>query len=143
MKIISVNGYIILEDLLYSENHLWAKVKNNVIVLGITDFLQKVLKTIIGVYFPNHIFVERGSPLAWLESIEAVVPILSPMNCELIETNTKLRNKPYIINADPYGEGWMVVVRLSNQDELKAFKDAKSYAVIISALSRCERYRGS
>lgn len=143
MKLINVDRYVVPEDLLYSGNHVWAKVKNDVVVLGVTDFLQKLLKTIIGVYFPSENFIERGSPLTWLASIRAVVAVSSPINCELLETNAKLREKPHIINIEPYEEGWIAVVKVSNQDELRAFKNAEAYAKTISALSRYELYRES
>lgn len=138
MRSINTHRYVIPENLLYSENHVWAQVKNEVIVIGITDFLQKLLETIIGVYFPSCDLIEKGSPIAWLESIKAVVAVLSPINCELMKTNTRLREKPYIINIKPYEEGWIAMVKVSNQDELRAFKSAESYARAISALSRCE-----
>lgn len=143
MKLIDVHGYVIPRNLLYSENHVWAQVKDDVVVIGITDFLQKLLETVIGICFPSYDFIERGSPLIWLESIKAVVAILSPINCELVETNTRLKDKPYIINMKPYEEGWIAIVKVLNQNELRAFKDAESYAQAISALSQCGPYQVS
>lgn len=144
MSPINIDGYVIPEDLLYSENHVWAQVRNNVVILGVTDFLQKLLETIIGIYFPSDgPLIGRGSPLVWLESIRAVVAVFSPINCELIKINAKLREKPYIINIEPYEGGWIAVVKVSNQNELRAFKNAEAYAKTILALSRCERYQVS
>lgn len=144
MNVIKIDGYAIPENLLYSENHVWAQIRDDVVVLGVTDFLQKLLETIISIHFPSDAFlILRGDPLVWLESVRAVVAVLSPINCELIEINVRLRERPYIINIEPYEEGWIAVVKVSNQNELRVFKKAEAYAKTILALSRCEQYRVS
>lgn len=141
MKTINTHEFVIPENLLYSENHVWAKFKDDVIVIGITDFLQKLLGTMIGVYYPGCVSIERGRPIAWLKSTKALVAVLSPINCELVVTNEKLREKPYLINTKPYEEGWIAMVKVANQNELKAFRNARCYVNVISTLFQCGLYQ--
>ncbi|MEM0217273.1 MAG: glycine cleavage system protein H [Candidatus Nezhaarchaeales archaeon] len=144
MSSINIDGYVIPNNLLYSENHVWARAKGDILVLGITDFLQKILGTIINVHFPSDdLLIRRGNPLVWLESLKAVVAILSPINCELIEINERLRDKPYIMNIEPYDGGWIAVVKALSQNDLRVFKSAEAYARAILALSRYEQYQVS
>jgi len=128
-------------NLSYSKRHVWAKVQNDVVVVGVTDFLQKELGTVINVEFTDGEFVERDGPIAWLESVKAIVAVLSPMECEIMEFNTRLMSEPWLVNASPYNEGWIAKLRALNLGELKRLQRAPAYVELISALSRCEHYR--
>ncbi|MEM4653374.1 MAG: glycine cleavage system protein H [Candidatus Nezhaarchaeales archaeon] len=136
----NIGGHIVPENLLYSDNHVWAKVRNDTLILGVTDFLQKLLGTIISVHLPgNSRLITRGDSIVWLESVRAIVAVLSPINCELIEINEKLMEKPHIINMEPYDRGWIAVVKVLNKNDMRAFKSAEAYVKTILALSQCGR----
>ncbi|MEM4577158.1 MAG: glycine cleavage system protein H [Candidatus Nezhaarchaeales archaeon] len=123
-------------NLLYSENHVWVRVQNHTIVLGITDFMQKQLGNVIRVLFLNEGLIEKGSPLALLESVKMFVAVLSPINCEVIKVNARLEIEPTLINKEPYGEGWIAIVKPLDEDQLRSLKDFEIYQQFISTLSR-------
>jgi glycine cleavage system H protein len=133
-------------NLLYFKKHVWVKicdVYNNIIIVGVTDYLQRQLGTVIDVEFSSDELVERGIPLAWLESIKAVVAVSSPVRCEVMEVNHRLIKEPWLINTSPYDEGWIALLRALNKDELKELQNAETYHEFISALSLYGRYQVS
>lgn len=134
MKPPEVDGH---PNLLYSENHVWVRVQNHIIVLGVTDFMQKQLGNVIRVLFLGEELIEKDHPLALLESVRMFVAVLSPIDCEVIETNTILEREPTLINREPYGEGWIAVVKPLNENQLRGLKNIEEYHQFISTLSRC------
>ena len=129
--------------LLYSKKHVWARIYNDMIIVGVTDYLQRQLGIIIGVEFSSDKFVDKECPLAWLESIEAVVAVLSPVDCEVMKVNHRLIREPWLVNTSPYDEGWIALLRALKVDELKGLETAKAYDDFISALSLYGRYQVS
>jgi len=105
-----------------SKKHVWARIQGDVVVIGVTDYLQKQLGTVINVEFSENRFVEKGDPIAWLESVKAVIAVLSPMDCEVAEVNVKLTREPWLINTSPYEEGWIASLRALDMDYLKSSK---------------------
>ena len=141
MNAIRAMNYEIPSTLLYSKGHVWAMVQNGAAVVGVTDYLQRELGTVINVEFSDSEVVERDSPIAWLESVKAIIPVPSPIDCEVIEFNTRLVREPWLVNASPYDEGWIAKLRALDLEELEKLQRAQAYIELISALSRCERYR--
>lgn len=119
------------KELKYSKEHEWIKLEGDIVTIGITDFAQKQLTDIVFVELP-----ERGKtttvskPMAVIESVKSVSDIFAPISGEIIDVNTKLQENPEIINKDPYGEGWIVKIKLENKDELDSLMSSAEYEKI-------------
>jgi glycine cleavage system H protein len=120
------------EDLRYHPEHDWARVEGDLATLGITWYAQDQLGEIVH-YEPP----EEGSPLAKdesygeVESVKAVSDIVSPLSGEVVEVNTKVVEEPETVNEDPYGEGWLVRVRLTDAAEVDELLDAAAYRKLL------------
>lgn len=116
------------EALLYSTEHEWLKQEGEVARIGITHFAQDQLGDIVYVDLP-----EPGSILAQMqklgevESVKVVSEIFSPVSGEVVEANRALESSPELVNHDPYGEGWLLVVRMSDAAEASQLLDADAY----------------
>jgi glycine cleavage system H protein len=123
------------DGLWYTEEHEWARIDGDIAVVGITDYAQKELRDVVFVEIPK-----VGDKLTfhkdfgYVESTKAVNAVLSPVSGEVIEVNSKLEDEPELINSDPYGEGWMVKVRMKNKDELKQLLNAREYSGLMDKL---------
>jgi glycine cleavage system H protein len=123
------------EDLLYHPEHDWARIDPSdpaIAVLGITWYAQDCLGEVVYVDPPvlgRH--VSKDEPYAEVESVKAVSDVVAPLSGEIVEVNTALADAPDAINDDPYGEGWLVKVRLSDPAEREALMDATAYAATI------------
>ncbi len=127
-----VDNYEIPDNLLYSENHVWVREEEDLVRLGLTDYAQKQLRDILYVDLPEKgKIIDKGVTLASVESIKTVIDVISPLDCEIVESNQKLQDKPDLINSDPYGEGWIALVKPLKKEQLKELLDAKSYADLI------------
>lgn len=119
---VKVNDYEFLEDLYYSKYHVWAKVEAGVVRVGITDFMQKHVGKIV--FFsarPVGTRVEQGKPLGTIETGKWVGPIRSPVTGTISEVNVNLRANAGLIHTDPYGQGWLVVIKPEKlEEELKS-----------------------
>ena len=116
------------DDLLYHAEHDWAKVDGGTATLGITWYAQDQLGEVV--YFdPPEIgkTVRRGDPYAEVESVKAVSDVYAPLSGEVVEVNEALNDTPERINEDPYGDGWLVKVKLSDQGETDQLLDAAAY----------------
>jgi glycine cleavage system H protein len=116
------------DDLRYHPEHDWARVEGEIATLGITWYAQDALGEIVH-YEPP----EAGSSVAKdesygeVESVKAVSEVVAPVSGEVVEVNTKVVEEPETINDDPYGEGWLVRVRLADPAELDSLLDPDSY----------------
>ncbi|MEM1657809.1 MAG: glycine cleavage system protein GcvH [Candidatus Jordarchaeales archaeon] len=130
---VKVGDVLVPDNLLYSETHQWAKIENGKVRVGITDYAQKQLKEIVYVELPEvGDKVSQGDELGTIESVKAVAEIYAPVSGTIIEVNNALEDSPEMINSDPYGEGWMVVIEASNLDEEKEnLLSAEDYAELI------------
>jgi glycine cleavage system H protein len=116
------------EDLRYSEEHEWLKAEGAKGRIGITDHAQNQLTDIVYVKLPNvGQQVKKGESLGEVESIKSVSPIYSPASGKVLEVNKGLEQAPELMNQDPYGKGWFVVLQLEKPDEAKALFDAARY----------------
>ena len=124
----------IIDHLKYVESHEWVKVEGDIVIIGITDFAQSELSDIVYVELPApKTKIEKGQILGNVEAVKAVEDLYSPVSGEIIEVNERLKKTPELVNQDPYGEGWMIKVRLSNVAELDDLLDADDYRKIIGA----------
>ena len=121
------------DDLLYHAEHDWVRVEGDTAQFGITWFAQDALGEVV-FFDPPEVgsTVTKDQPYAEVESVKAVSDVIAPMSGEIVEVNTALGDKPEAINDDPYGQGWMVRVKLSDPSEKDALMDAKSYEASLS-----------
>ena len=119
-------------ELLYHPEHDWARLdaqESDVAVLGITWFAQDALGEVVFFDPPSPgTIVHKDEPYAEVESVKAVSDVLAPLSGEIVEVNTALAEEPGAINEDPYGEGWLVKIRLADLAEREALLDAAAYA---------------
>ena len=105
------------KDLLFTKDHEWARVENNVVTIGITDFAQSELGDIIFVEFPEiGDMVDVGSSAGTIEAVKTVTDIFSPVKGKIIEINNGIDNSPEVMNTDPYGDGWLMKIELTDED---------------------------
>ena len=116
------------DDLRYHAEHDWARVDDEVATLGITWYAQDSLGEVV-FFDPPEVgkAIAKDEPYAEVESVKAVSDVVAPVSGEIVEVNEKLGDAPETINEDPYGEGWMVKVRLSDVSELDDLMDAAAY----------------
>jgi glycine cleavage system H protein len=121
------------DDLLYHAEHDWAKVQDGVATFGITWFAQEALGEVV-FFDPPEVgtTVTANDFYAEVESVKAVSDVIAPLSGEIVEVNTALADDTEPINEDPYGEGWMVKVKLSDPSEVDALLDRDTY---VSGLS--------
>jgi glycine cleavage system H protein len=116
------------DDLLYHPEHDWARVSDGEATFGITWFAQDSLGEVVFLDPPAvGSTVSKDSPYTEVESVKAVSDVISPLSGEIIEVNQMLADKPETINEDPYGDGWLVKVRLSDPSEQESLLDASAY----------------
>jgi len=116
------------EDLLYHEEHDWARVDGDEATFGITWYAQDQLGEVV--FFDPTAFgttVTKDEPYAEVESVKAVSDVFAPLSGEIVAVNEALGDKPETINDDPYGEGWMVRIRMSDPSETQALLDQAAY----------------
>jgi glycine cleavage system H protein len=116
------------QDLLYHPEHDWARIDGDVATLGITWYAQDSLGEVV-FFDPPEVGtqVSQGESYAEVESVKAVSDVIAPLSGEIVEVNAELAGTPERINDDPYGEGWMVKVRLADASERDALMDAAAY----------------
>jgi glycine cleavage system H protein len=116
------------DDLLYSREHIWVRVEGELATMGITDYAQEKLGEILSVDFSEaDSYVERDEPFGTIESLKAVVELISPLAGEIISVNEDITDDIGIINSDPHDTGWMIVIAIEDQEELDDLLDAKGY----------------
>lgn len=116
------------EDLKYAESDEWVRVEGDVATLGITDYAQDQLNDIVYVEFKETgETLESGGAFGEVESVKAASEVYTPVPGEVIEVNTALEDDPEIINSDPFGEGWMVKIKMSDPAALDKLMDAAAY----------------
>ena len=117
------------EELKYTESHEWVSVEEDGTVrVGITDHAQEALGDLVFVELPNvGERVDQGDACAVVESVKAASDIYSPISGEVVAVNEALADDPGIVNADPYGDGWLFTVEPSEPAELDALLDAEAY----------------
>mgnify|MGYP001272979301 CR=1 FL=1 len=121
------------DDLKYADSHEWIRVEGNVGTVGITDHAQAELTDIVFVEPPKEgAEVVARCAAAVVESVKAASDIYAPVSGRVTEVNTALADNPALLNTDPYGEGWIFKIQLSDPAELDALKDAAAYRELIA-----------
>jgi glycine cleavage system H protein len=116
------------DNLLYTESHEWIKREGDNIRIGITDHAQAELTDVVFVELPKpDRQAAAKEPIAVVESVKAASDIYAPVKGTVVESNKALEGNPALINTDPFGEGWLFVLKVDNPDELKNLKDAAAY----------------
>lgn len=122
------------KDLLYTEDHEYVKSTSDakVVAIGITDYAQGELGDIVYLELPKvGAKFKKHDVFGTVEAVKAVSELFSPLSGEVVEVNGKLEKEPQLVNSSPYGDGWMVKLRLSDDGEKKALLDAAAYGAHI------------
>src|SRR5438477_11998948 len=120
-------------DLLYTESHEWIKREGDKVRVGITDHAQAELTDVVFVELPKvDRQVSAREAVAVVESVKAASDIYAPVKGTIVDANKALESKPALVNTDPFGEGWIFLLKIDNADDLKQLKDAAAYRKQIS-----------
>ena len=112
----------------YAKSHEYVNVEGDIATIGITDYAQKELGDVVFVELPQvGTQLEANEELGSIESVKAVSELFAPVTGEVIEVNEDLAEKPELVNTDPWGDGWMIKVKMSNQDDLDELMTAEEY----------------
>ncbi len=123
---------MIRDDLYYTKEHEWAKIEGDIAIVGITDYAQSELGDILYVELPSvGKTVNAGDVLATVEAVKAVSDVYAPLSGEVVEVNEALASTPEVINKDPYGEGWLVKIKMSNPDEVGNLLSPEDYKNLV------------
>jgi len=119
---------IIPEDLLFTKDHEWARVEEEIVTAGISDFAQQQLGDIVYLELPEEgEEVKQGEPMGVVESTKGAHDIYAPVSGTIVEVNTALIDSPEIINDDSYDDGWLVRIEISDKKELKNLLTPEEY----------------
>lgn len=120
------------DDLHYTESHEWVRQEGDNARVGITDHAQAELTDVVYVELPKiGAQVEARSPIAVVESVKAASDIYAPVKGTVVEVNNALESNPALINTDPFGEGWIFVLKIDDAGQLKNLQDAAAYRAAI------------
>ncbi len=116
------------EELRYSPTHEWVRVEGNRVVIGITDYAQSELGDITYLELPKvGDTVEAGQPFGVIESVKADEELFAPVSGTVVAVNQEAIDNPEIVNADPYGKGWLIAVEIQDEGELRGLMTAEQY----------------
>ncbi len=116
------------DDLLYHSEHDWARLDGDEATFGITWYAQEALGEVVFFDPPKEgATIKQNEPYTEVESVKAVSDVIAPLSGEIVSVNESLADKPEAINEDPYGEGWLVKVKLSDPAEKESLMDAAAY----------------
>jgi glycine cleavage system H protein len=116
------------QDLRYTKDHEWVKVDGDVATIGVTDYAANQLGDVVFVDLPAvGKTVDQFATFGVVESVKAVSDLYAPVAGEVTDVNPELRAKPELVNSDPFGEGWMIRVKVADPDQLSGLLDAAGY----------------
>jgi glycine cleavage system H protein len=120
------------DGLQYHPEHDWARIDGDEAVLGVTWYAQDALGELVHYEAPDvGSTVTKDSSYGEVESVKAVSDLISPLSGEVLEVNAKVVDAPETVNDDPYGDGWLIRIRMSNQDELGQLLDVAGYKKVL------------
>ena len=120
------------DDLFYTESHEWVRVEGENARVGITDHAQAELTDVVYVELPKvGVKAEAKGQIAVVESVKAASDIYAPVAGTVVESNKALEGNPALINTDPFGDGWIFVLKMDSPDAVKQLKDAAGYRAAI------------
>ena len=121
------------DDLKYHREHDWARIDGEEAVLGITWFAQDALGELVHYEPPNDgDTIAKDSPYGEVEPVKAVSDVIAPLSGEVLEVNQKVVDEPETVNADPYGDGWLIRIRLTEPTETDTLLDAEAYKQVVA-----------
>lgn len=115
-------------EYLYTNEHEWVHVEDDIATVGITEFAQKELGDVVFVELPEtgQVF-DAGDELGTIESVKAVAELYAPLAGEIVESNAAVKDEPELLNDDPHHEGWLVKIRISTDTDVSGLMDAAAY----------------
>ena len=120
------------DNIKYTEDHEWVDINDDIATVGITDFAQSELGDIIFVEFPDEdMSVDQKESIGTLEAVKTVADIFSPLTGSIIELNENLESNPELINEDPYSNGWILKIKMSNSSEYNSLLSNSDYEKLI------------
>ena len=121
------------EELRYHEQHDWARVEDGEATLGITWFAQDALGELVHFEAPEEgMTVTKDEGYGEVESVKAVSDVIAPLSGEIVAVNAKVVDEPEAVNEDPYGDGWLIRIRLSDPSEVDALLDVDAYRAFLA-----------
>ena len=121
------------DDLLYTKEHEWIRIDNDIATIGITDYAQSELGDIVFLEFPNlNDEFKQDDIFGTIEAVKTLADLYTPVSGKVVEINEKLDSNPELINSSSYEDGWIVKISLSNKDDVNTLLDAKAYKKLIS-----------
>jgi glycine cleavage system H protein len=132
------DDYDVPDGLNYTKEHEWMVVENGLCRIGVTDYAQKSLHEVVYVDLPQlGKSLSQSASFGTVESVKAVSELYSPVAGDIAERNEKLVQSPELVNQDPYGAGWIVIVKPSHlQEDMGALLSAESYAVFLKEVTK-------
>ena len=122
------------EDSRYAKSHEYVHVEGGIGTIGITEYAQKELGDVVFVELPQvGTEIEQGDEMGSIESVKAVSELFAPVSGVVVEINEALAEKPELVNTDPYGDGWMIKVKITAPDEVDELMNAEDYEEYIEA----------
>lgn len=119
---------LVPENFKYTEEHEWVAVNGDTVTVGITDYAQGELGDIVFIELPQtNTAVNQMDAFGTIEAVKAVSDLFAPVSGTIIEVNSKLNSAPEIVNKDPYGEGWMIKIKMTAESELNNLLTAEAY----------------
>ena len=121
------------QDLRYSSEHMWARREDVRVTVGITDFAQEELGEVLFLELPQvGRSVAAGESFGVVESVKAVSDLFAPVSGTVAEVSARLDDEPELVNSEPYGDGWMIVIEASNPDDWQALLSADDYQAALT-----------
>ena len=120
------------ENLLYTDQHEWVLVEDDIVTVGITDYAQSELGDIVFLELPQMgTTVTKGDSFGTIEAVKAVSDLFAPLSGEVVEVNEALSETPELINQSPFDKGWIIKVRISDESEQEALLTPEAYKALI------------
>ena len=132
-----LNELILPEDVRYTKDHEWARVQGDVVRVGVSDYAQDQLGDITYVELPaTGDTFEKGQEFGTLESVKAAADLYMPVGGEVLSINRELEKSPGLVNESPYGDGWMIEIRMTDPAEFEDLMSVPQYLEMLKGLDR-------
>ena len=121
------------KDLLFTDEHEWVKIDDNIATIGITDYAQRELGDIVFIELPSlNSNYNKGESMGTIEAVKTVADIFMPISGQIIELNDVLNNNPETVNNNPFNDGWILKLQIKDMGEVSDLMDSKKYKTFIS-----------
>mgnify|MGYP006093234161 CR=1 FL=1 len=121
------------DDLLYTDEHEWVKIDEATATIGVTDYAQGELGDIVFIEFPDlNLNFTKGESIGTIEAVKTVSDIYMPLSGKVLELNDQLNDNPEIVNDNPFDNGWIIKLQITNIDEISKLMSSEEYKVFIS-----------